>query len=134
MKIQKCVEKISVQTNFLSLSKINSLLSNKNRHRISNSIFEKSTKFWFQCIGFGSSEILSSGSKINKDFVSKLSGHPLIEWILKNSSTIIGTVCVVHLSKNWMQLFKYSFSILIDKNHSMIVLKRGVDHTRNCDH
>ncbi len=35
--------KNSVQTKFLSLSKINSVFANKNRHRISKSIFGKST-------------------------------------------------------------------------------------------
>ena len=44
---QKRRSTCSVQTNFFGVSKINSLLLNKNRHRISNSIFEKSKKFWF---------------------------------------------------------------------------------------
>jgi hypothetical protein len=36
------------------LSKITWILSNRNRHKISKSIFENSTKFWFKCIDQGS--------------------------------------------------------------------------------
>jgi hypothetical protein len=45
MKIQNCVEKLSPRNKFLGLLKINSLLSNETRHKISKSIFGKSTKF-----------------------------------------------------------------------------------------
>jgi hypothetical protein len=54
-------EKKSVQTIFLGLSKIPSLLSGKNRYTISEPIFGKSTKFWSQPLVFHSSIIFSSG-------------------------------------------------------------------------
>ena len=57
---------------FLGLSKIPSLLSNKNRHPISESIFGKSIIFWSQPIVFHSSEILLSRPKMNKHCVCKL--------------------------------------------------------------
>ncbi len=72
----------SAQTNFLDLSKIISIFSNKNWDRISDSIFEKSTKFWFYFMAFDSSVILSSWSKMDKYFVRKISDHPLAAEVL----------------------------------------------------
>jgi hypothetical protein len=76
----------TVQTNFLGLSKIALLISNKNQHKISNPLFRKSTKFWFELIAFISSDTLASGPKKSKHFVRKLSIHPLCPLIIFNKA------------------------------------------------
>ena len=57
---------------FLGLSKIPSLRSNKSRHTISEFIFGKSVKFCSQPIAFHSCEMRSSRPKMNKHCFQKL--------------------------------------------------------------
>jgi hypothetical protein len=106
MKIHNCGEKLSPETNFLGLIKINSLLSNKSRHKISKSLFGKSTKF------FHSSEILSSGSKMNKHFMSKLSNDPLIELRQSFRNTHFWCVIFYHPSKHFLTHHYSNLSVL----------------------
>ena len=69
---------------FLGLSEILSLLSNRNRHKISEPIFGKSEKFWILLNAFDSHQLLLYDWKMSKYFVQRLFRHRLLQhWHVK---------------------------------------------------
>ena len=85
---------------FLGLSKIPSLLSNKNRHTISEPIFGKSIRFWSWPIVFHSSELLSSRPKTNKHCVQKLRPIRSVQTNFLGLSKIPSLIS----NKNWYKI------------------------------
>ena len=102
---------------FLGLSKISSLLSSKNRHNISEPIFEKSTKFWVLLTTFNSHYLLSSDWNTGEYFVRRLSWQELEEWQFrciywKTKTKSNSTFCRVNFTLQadvWTRVPTFSF-------------------------